>query len=76
MVLKPEPMFGALEAIARTGRAATVILTSPQGTRFTQEVAQRLSRRPRWRFCAADTKGWTIACEPGWTRRSRSATTS
>ena len=48
MVLKPEPMFGALEAIARDGNAAaTVILTSPQGTPFTQEVAQRLSRLPR-----------------------------
>jgi tRNA (guanine37-N1)-methyltransferase len=48
MVLKPEPMFGALDAIARDSEvAATVILTSPQGTRFTQEVAQRLSRLPR-----------------------------
>jgi tRNA (guanine37-N1)-methyltransferase len=48
MVLKPEPMFGALDAIARDSDvAATVILTSPQGTPFTQEVAQRLSRLPR-----------------------------
>ena len=48
MVLKPEPMFGALDAIARDSEvAATVILTSPQGTPFTQEVAQRLSRLPR-----------------------------
>jgi tRNA (guanine37-N1)-methyltransferase len=42
MVLKPEPIFRALDAIAAEGRAATVVLTSPQGTRFTQEVAQRL----------------------------------
>jgi tRNA (guanine37-N1)-methyltransferase len=48
MVLKPEPLFGALDAIARDGETApTVILTSPQGTRFTQEVASRLSQRPR-----------------------------
>ena len=48
MVLKPEPLFGALEAIARDGGAAArVILTSPQGTPFTQDVAQRLSRLPR-----------------------------
>jgi tRNA (guanine37-N1)-methyltransferase len=48
MVLKPEPMFGALDAIACDSEvAATVILTSPQGTPFTQEVAQRLSRLPR-----------------------------
>jgi tRNA (guanine37-N1)-methyltransferase len=48
MVLKPEPMYGALEAIARDSEvAARVILTSPQGTPFTQEIAQRLSRLPR-----------------------------
>src|SRR5580704_12114353 len=43
MVLKPEPIFRALDAIAGDGqRSATVVLTSPQGTRFTHEVAQRL----------------------------------
>jgi len=48
MVLKPEPIFRALDAIAGDGQAAaTVLLTSPQGTRFTQEVAQRLSRAQR-----------------------------
>jgi tRNA (guanine37-N1)-methyltransferase len=48
MVLKPEPLFGALDAIRQQDDVpATVILTSPQGTRFTQEVAQRLSQRPR-----------------------------
>src|SRR5215207_3114531 len=47
MVLKPEPMFRALEAIAGEGGAKPlVLLTSPQGTRLTQEVAQRLSRAP------------------------------
>src|SRR5580704_7888688 len=45
MVLKPEPIFRALEAIeAERGAPLTVILTSPQGTRFTQAVAQRLAR--------------------------------
>jgi tRNA (guanine37-N1)-methyltransferase len=48
MVLKPEPLFAALDAIEADGRGAPrVILTSPQGTRFTQEAAQRLSRQPR-----------------------------
>ena len=47
MVLKPEPIFRALDAIeAERGRAAAVILTSPQGVRFTQKEAQRLSRLP------------------------------
>jgi tRNA (guanine37-N1)-methyltransferase len=45
MVLKADPIFRALKAIeAERGRPLTVILTSPQGTRFTHAVAERLSR--------------------------------
>jgi tRNA (guanine37-N1)-methyltransferase len=44
MVLKPDPIFRALDAIeAERGAPLTVILTSPQGTRFTQGEARRLS---------------------------------
>jgi len=44
MVLKADPIFRALDAIARArGGPLTVILTSPQGRRFTQADAQRLS---------------------------------
>ena len=44
MVLKPDPFFRALDAIeADRGGPLTVILTSPQGKRFTQVDAQRLS---------------------------------
>src|SRR5919197_4386838 len=44
MVLKPEPIFRALDVIERErGGPLTVILTSPQGKRFTQAEAQRLS---------------------------------
>ena len=47
MVLKPDPIFRALDAIeAERGRPLTVVLTSPQGARFTQAVAQRLSAAP------------------------------
>jgi tRNA (guanine37-N1)-methyltransferase len=45
MVMKPEPIFKALDAIeARRGRGAKskVLLTSPQGARFTQRDAERL----------------------------------
>ena len=47
MVLKPDPFFRALDAI-ETDRVGplTVILTSPQGKRFTQVDAQRLSGQP------------------------------
>ena len=45
MVLKADPMFRALDAIeADRGRPLTVVLTSPQGARLTQETAQRLSK--------------------------------
>jgi tRNA (guanine37-N1)-methyltransferase len=48
MVLKPEPIFRALDAIAtRRGvavEALLTVLTSPQGARFTQAEAVRLSR--------------------------------
>ena len=45
MVLKPEPLFRAIEAIARTSAVKPfVLLTSPQGTRLTQAVVGRLSQ--------------------------------
>src|SRR5436190_22818903 len=48
MVLKPEPLFAALDRIeAARGRPLTVVLTSPQGTRFTHAEAERLSRVER-----------------------------
>jgi tRNA (guanine37-N1)-methyltransferase len=47
MVLKPEPLFRALDAIAAAGAEKPfVLLTSPQGTTLTQAVAERLSRQP------------------------------
>src|SRR5436190_5937953 len=57
MVMKPEPLFRAIDAI-RADAAATreqgsagsniprVVLTSPQGERFSQAIAERLSRAP------------------------------
>jgi tRNA (guanine37-N1)-methyltransferase len=48
MVLKPEPLFRAVEAIAgERGQPDAVILTSPQGRRFDHGEAQRLSRLER-----------------------------
>ena len=42
MVLKPEPMFNAVEAITE-GRKPRVILMCPQGERFTQKKAEELA---------------------------------
>ena len=45
MLLKPEPIFRALDAIEKErGTGGLVILMSPQGRRFTQADARRLSQ--------------------------------
>jgi tRNA (guanine37-N1)-methyltransferase len=43
MVFKPEPIFRAVDAIRSDGPIDAVILTSPQGRRFTQREAARLA---------------------------------
>ena len=43
MVLKPEPIFEAVESVKREA-ATPVILLSPQGRLFSQQVAQELSQ--------------------------------
>jgi tRNA (guanine37-N1)-methyltransferase len=44
MVMKPEPLFTAVEALAPTG---PIILLSPQGRVFSQEIARALAHEPR-----------------------------
>ena len=44
MVLKPEPLTAAVEALR--GADARVILLDPAGRRFSQDVARQLARRP------------------------------
>jgi tRNA (guanine37-N1)-methyltransferase len=48
MVMKPEPLFRAVEAVAaERGPASAVVLMTPQGRRLTHEMAERLSRLDR-----------------------------
>jgi tRNA (guanine37-N1)-methyltransferase len=50
MVMKPEPIFAAVEAILGPDPRATgvpIVLLTPQGRLFNQEVAQELARRER-----------------------------
>ena len=48
MVMKPEPLFRAVEAVAaERGQPAAVVLMTPQGRRFTHAEAERLSRLER-----------------------------
>ncbi len=44
MVMKPDPLFAAVEAVHQGG---PIILLSPQGRVFTQTVARELAREPR-----------------------------
>ncbi len=46
MVMKPEPIFAAVEA-ALAGETCPVVLLTPQGRPFTQRVAQELAGQPR-----------------------------
>jgi tRNA (guanine37-N1)-methyltransferase len=55
MVLKPEPLFAAVEAL-RTPEAR-VILTDPRGRRFTQAVAAELARAPHLILLAGRYEG-------------------
>ena len=49
MVMKPEPLVAAIEALAGPkgeGRSARVLLMDPQGTRFEQRKAEALAAHP------------------------------
>ena len=47
MILKPEPLAAAVDALRAEGDEAHVILLGPAGRRFSQEVARDLAARPR-----------------------------
>ena len=44
MVMKPEPFFAAIDALRASGLPSRLLLTSPQGRRFDQRVAEGLAR--------------------------------
>ncbi len=54
MVLKPEPLFAALETLPPGGR---LIVTSPAGKRFDQATARRLSAEPHLVFVSGHYEG-------------------
>ncbi len=45
MVMKPEPIAGALQHVEQTAAKGYVVLLSPQGRPYCQEVAQELSEK-------------------------------
>ncbi len=47
MVMKPEPIFTAVESVLGSPPACPVILLTPQGRTYTQQVAVELASHPR-----------------------------
>lgn len=46
MVLKPEPLFRAVDDLVRDGERPPILMMSPQGEPFTQRKAEELARHP------------------------------
>ena len=57
MVLKPEPIFNAVESLTES-KKPRVILMCPQGERFTQEKAEELSREEELVFICGHYEGY------------------
>ena len=55
MVLKPEPLFEAVESLAT--EATNVILMTPVGRQFTQAIARQLAERDHLLFICASYEG-------------------
>lgn len=57
MVLKPEPMFSAVETIT-AGKSPRIILMCPQGERFTQRKAEELAQEKELVFLCGHYEGY------------------
>ena len=57
MLMKPEPLFEAVEALSAQGPRPHVVFFSPCGTPFTQEVSERLAQQERILFVCGRYEG-------------------
>ena len=62
MLMKPEPIYEAVEAIASDGPSPHVVFFSPVGETFTQRSAERLSRLERVLFVCGRYEGIDERC--------------
>jgi len=58
MVLKPEPLFKAVEALTTTSNKPRIILMCPQGERFTQAKAEELAVEEELVFLCGHYEGY------------------
>ena len=76
MVMKCEPVFELVEKLQSERPYDEIIYTSPDGIRYDQHEANRLSTLDNLISSAATTRALTTASANTWSRaRSRSATT-
>ncbi|MBN1875133.1 MAG: tRNA (guanosine(37)-N1)-methyltransferase TrmD [Anaerolineae bacterium] len=57
MVMKPEPIFRAVHAISGTDASIPIVLLSPQGRTFTQQMAMTMAQQPRIIFICGHYEG-------------------
>ncbi|MBK3494412.1 tRNA (guanosine(37)-N1)-methyltransferase TrmD [Viridibacillus sp. YIM B01967] len=58
MVLKPEPLFNAVEALVGEGKKPRIILMCPQGERYTQAKAEELAQEEDLIFLCGHYEGY------------------
>lgn len=58
MVLKPEPLFNAVEALVADGKKPRIILMCPQGERYTQAKAEELAQEENLVFVCGHYEGY------------------
>ena len=73
MVMKPEPIFAALEALGRRLERPKRLLLSPQGTPLTQQRSASWPPNRLWSWCADAMKGSMSGSERWSMRKCRSA---
>ncbi|MFF3100562.1 tRNA (guanosine(37)-N1)-methyltransferase TrmD [Viridibacillus arvi] len=58
MVLKPEPLFNAVETLVSEGKKPRIILMCPQGERYTQAKAEELAQEEDLIFLCGHYEGY------------------
>ncbi|MFY7954488.1 MAG: tRNA (guanosine(37)-N1)-methyltransferase TrmD, partial [Armatimonadaceae bacterium] len=66
MVMKPEPLVGAIESVVPAGSGIPVILLSPDGKPFCQETARRFAGFPRMALVCGHYEGVDERVREGW----------
>ncbi len=66
MVLKCEPVFKCIREVKATGPEPHMVLLTPQGRRFTQQVAAELATKPRILMLCGRYEGFDERIRVGW----------